>query len=220
MATSAERHRKLLGRLLDIRFVDAFHAAIVVLGPAEPGSWLDAAGPGFSDACAYRAAPARQIKHVDHAGVLVDGVTQMHDLAGAAVRVGAIDQLPDPVVRVVADQQHGLAALDGPGSVLLRLDLGPRPENRVAARSGTSAPAPARRSTCTAASSSRAAQHAAGQHLILRTIRSYRQSIDRTGKFKVAVPPEAARCRPATTGLDGIESVDDGRSVPGRSGVT
>src|SRR6266536_374831 len=72
----------------------------------------EASGPRLSDVSACSVAAWRQVEDVDEAGVLVDGVVEMTDLAGAAVRVGGADQLPDSVVGVVADQENGLVAFE------------------------------------------------------------------------------------------------------------
>jgi hypothetical protein len=45
-------------------------------------------------------------------GVFVDGVVQVPDLVCVGVRVRGADELPDAVIRGVADEQDGLVALE------------------------------------------------------------------------------------------------------------
>src|SRR3954447_4643101 len=73
---------------------------------------LDAGVPRTSGSCSCRAAPGRQGEDVNQARVFVDSMVQVPDLAGVDVRVRGADELPHAVIRVVADVQDGLAALE------------------------------------------------------------------------------------------------------------
>jgi hypothetical protein len=53
----------------------------------------------------------RQVKDINQRRIFVHGVVEVSDLAGAA-RVRSADELPEPVVGVVTDQQDRLATLE------------------------------------------------------------------------------------------------------------
>lgn len=61
----------------------------------------------------------RQVENVDQGRIFVRGVVEVSDLAGAAVRIRGADQLPEPVVSVVAHQQNRPADTTGLERVLV-----------------------------------------------------------------------------------------------------
>ncbi|MEV6272970.1 hypothetical protein AB0L64_37780 [Kribbella sp. NPDC051936] len=116
-----ERDRPLAKRLRDLSTggdaLSILFAAFLTLGTlgALLGSLLHAPAPGAATGLTLALLTwitagfaGVQIEYVEEGSVLVDRVAQVAELAVGG-RVRGADELPEPVVGVVADQEYGLA---------------------------------------------------------------------------------------------------------------